>query len=453
MKLFVRDKSFYQQLAVITIPIALQNLINVGVSMADTMMVGALGETQLSGVSLANQLGFVLLLLSFGTGGGAGVLIAQFWGKREIQPIHMTITLMYRVMLAASLVFTVAAVFFPAAVMGVFSTDPGVIAEGAAFLRIVGAAYPLWSLTTVTLTMLRNVRSVNISVAVSLSAFVTNVFLNWVLIFGNLGAPALGVRGAAIATTVSRLVEFCIACTYLLFIEKNIRYKASAFFKGHVGKIAKSFADTAVPVALNELVWSLGAATIAVIIGRMGREFTAAQAIGNVLSQFVTIILFAMANASAVITGNTVGAGEYTKAKEYGITFLVLSAALGLASGGVVMVIKDLMLSMYSISDLARLYGDQVITIIAGITVFQSVNCTAIIGILRGGGSTRFALIVDAVFLWFVCIPLGFFTGLYLQWPVWAVYLILRIDEVLKVVACLPKIFRGNWINDLTVRH
>jgi putative MATE family efflux protein len=453
MKLFVRDKSFYRQLAVITIPIALQNLINVGVSMADTMMVGALGETQLSGVSLANQLGFVLLLLSFGTGGGAGVLIAQYWGKREVGPIHMAITLMYRVMLAASLLFTAAAVFFPQYVMGVFSTDAGVIAEGASYMRIVGAVFPIWSLTTVTLTMLRSVRAVNISVAVSLSAFVTNLFLNWVFIFGNLGAPALGVAGAAIATAISRLVEFCIACTYLLVFEKNIRYRAKSLFTGQVGKIAKSFADTAMPVALNELVWSLGAATIAVIIGRMGREFTAAQAIGNVLSQFVTIILFAMANASAVITGNTVGAGEYNKAKEYGVTFLVLSGALGLVSGGVVLLLKDFMLSMYSISELAHCYGGQVITIIAGITFFQSVNCTAIVGILRGGGATRFALVVDAIFLWLVSIPLGFFTGLYLGWPVWAVYIILRFDEVLKVLACLPKIFRGNWINDITVRH
>lgn len=449
MVFFVKDKAFYRQLAAITIPIALQNLINFGVSMADTVMLGMLGEIQLSAASIANQLGFIFMLFGFGAGSGAVVLIAQFWGKQDSASIHKSLTIMYRTIISAALIFTVLAVFFPREVVSVFTTDALVIDDAVKFLRIVGTSYIFAGVASTTMTALRAVRTVKISVVVYICSLIINVVLNWILIFGKLGAPALGVEGAAIATCVARFAEFAIAMIYLFFFENKIKYKINMFFAKKLG-ILRSFMANAAPVVLNELLWSLGVSAIAVVIGRMGREFVAANAICSVLSQLVSIIMFGVANAAAVIVGNTVGEGKYGLAKEYSNTFISLSFILGLISCGFVLLLKNPMISLYNISPLAQTYADQIMTIFSVLVVMTSVNCTVLVGVLRGGGDTRFVLLIDIVFMWLISIPLGFFTGLYLGWPVWAVYIVLKSDELLKLIAALIRVFRSKWINDIT---
>lgn len=451
MSLFVKDKKLYRQLVAIAIPVALQNLITFGVSLADTVMVGMLGEVQLSAVANANQLGFIFTLLSFGTGSGASVLIAQYWGKGDVASIRKVTTIMYRIILCASILFTALAVFFPRQIITVFTPDAAVIEEGVKFLRIVGLSYLFMGAASTTVTMLRSVGSVKISLAVYISSLAVNTFLNWVLIFGKLGAPALGVEGAAIATCVARVTEMIIISVYMLAFEKRICYQFKMFFAKKLG-LAQVFFKTGLPVVLNELFWGAGMAAIAVIIGNMGREFTAANAICTVLSQLVTIVLFGVANAAAVIVGNTVGSGNYETAKAYAHTIIVISFFLGIVSGAVVLLLKEPLLLFYKISPLAGAYARQIITIYAVVVSFVSMAGTLIIGVLRGGGDTRFALFLDVVFMWFFCIPAGFFAGLRLGWPVWAVYMILKSDELLKVLAALIRVWRGKWINDVTIR-
>lgn len=451
MNIFVKDKGFYYQLAAIAIPIALQNLINFGVSMADTVMLGMLGEVQLSAASIANQLGFIFMLFGFGTGSGAVVMVAQFWGKQDTGSIHKTITVMYRTMVAASLVFTVLAVVFPREVISVFTTDSLVISEAVTFLRIVGVSYLFSGIASTTVTVLRAVRTVKISIVVYVCSLVINIVLNWILIFGKLGAPALGTAGAAIATCIARLFEFLISIIFLFFFENKIKYKFEMLFAKKLG-ILRSFMENASPVVINELLWGTGMSVVAIVVGRMGREFVAANSICTVLYQLVSVVMFGVANASSVIIGNTVGEGKYERAKEYSYTVLVLSFILGLISGGFMLLLKNPMISLYNISPTAKIYADQIITIFSALTVFISVNCTALIGVLRGGGDTRFVLYADVVFMWFISIPLGFLTGLYLDWPVWAVYIVLKSDEVLKVIASVIRVLRGNWINDITTK-
>lgn len=449
LKIFVRDKAFYFQLSAIAIPIAMQNLINFGVSMADTVMLGMLGEVQLSAASIANQLGFIFLLFGFGVGSGAVVLVSQFWGKQDIGSIHKTLTVMYRAIILAALFFTVLAVFFSREVVSIFTSDKLVIADAAIFLRIVGISYIFAGIASTTISALRAVRTVNISVVVYLCSLIINVFLNWVLIFGKLGAPALGVVGAAIATCAARVAEFVIAMTFMFFFEKKIQYKFKMLFLKKLG-ILRNFMTNASPVVLNELLWGTGVSVVAIVIGRMGREFVAANAICSVLYQLVSVVLFGVANAAAVMTGNTIGEGKYERAKEYSRTFVVISFILGLISCGFVLLLKNPMISLYNISPLARTYANQIMTALSIVVIFISINCTVIVGILRGGGDTRFAFLIDVIFMWFISIPLGFFTGLHLGWPVWAVYIILKSDEALKVIASLIRVFASNWINDIT---
>jgi putative MATE family efflux protein len=450
MQILTRDKSFYRQILTIAVPVALQNLITFTVSMADTVMLGMLGETYLSAASLANQLGFIYMLLTFGIAGGSNVMIAQFWGKGDTDAIRKILTIMYRVLLVAGAFFTIIALFFSREVLSIFSTDAAVIAEGAKFLRWLSISYLFMGLSSTTVAILRSVGAVRISLVVYISSLAVNIFFNWLLIFGNLGAPRLEIEGAAIATCLARLVEFAIAFFYLLKKEKKIQYRLRYLFLRKIGML-REYLRHAGPVMINELLWGTGSATIAIIIGRMGTEFTAANSICGVVSQLVTIMIFGAANAAAVIIGNTVGAGHYEKAKVYGNTLIVISVGLGLFSCGIVHLLKAPMLALYNVSDTVLLYAGQIINVYSLIVIFQAVSAMSIVGVLRGGGDTRYALLMDLIFMWLISIPMGFLCGLGLGWAVPVVYFIIKCDEVFKVIFAFVRIMRGKWVKDVTM--
>jgi len=449
MQLIVRNQDFFKKLTAIAVPIALQNLISFGVNMADTVMVGRLGEEYLSGVALANQFNSVFMILIFGIASGSNVMVAQYWSKRDRASIHSVMTIMYRLVAVSVLVFSYLAIFQAELVMSAFTKDTAVIEQGAAYFRIIGYTYLPAGFVSATTIMLRAVGSVKIALVVSVSTLATNVFLNWVLIFGNMGAPAMGVRGAAIATLCARVLELIIVLVYYIKFEKKLCYKIRHLFIKKVG-LMRLYTKTAMPVVLNELIWAVGAALIAVCIGRMGRELTAANSICQVLGQLVTVFIFGVANASAVVVGNAVGAGEYEKAREYAKILGWLSVLLGVIAAGVVLLLKNPMISFYNISQEAQAYAHQIITVNAVIVFAQSFAAISLMGILRGGGDTRFVLLMDVLFMWVISIPLGFISGLLFEWPVVVVYAIIKSDEWLKSFFSLKRIISGKWINDIT---
>jgi putative MATE family efflux protein len=446
---FFKDKAFFRMFIRLLLPIAGQNLINVGISMADTIMVGRLGDVQLSSVALANQLGFIMQLFLFGLAGGSNILIAQYWGKRDVPSIHKVMTVMYRILAGAVLFFMALAVGFPREVMSIYSNIPEVIETGAGFLRIVGLGYILHAFGSSTLMVLRSVGVVKISLAVYLSSLFSNIFLNWVFIFGNLGAPAMGVEGAALATVLSRVLEITIILVFLSRYERQIRYRPVMLLAKGLG-ILRSFIRISLPVLINELFWSLGTSVIAIIVGRMGTEFTAAHSVCSVLAHLVSIAIFGAGNASAVIIGNTVGAGKYRLAKIRAFRLLILSVCLGVVAMGMTLVIKKPMLLLYNISDIAKIYAEQMMTAFAFVALFQSFSMVALVGILRGGGDSRFVAIVDVLSIWLVAIPLGFLSGHVWHLAVPAVYAMLKCDELVKTAVTLPRLLGGKWINDVT---
>jgi len=449
MQILVRDKSFYKMLFAIAIPVAGQNLINFAVSMADTVMVGMLGEVELSGVSNANQLGFVFMLLTFGLGSGSNVMISQYWGKGETEPIQRIMTMMYRILIAGSVLFMALALFFPRQVMLVFTPDEEVIAAGVSYLKIIGLSYLFSGIASASVIVFRSVGSVKIALTIYISSLVTNVVMNYLLIFGKYGFPALGVRGAAIATCIARVVEMLILIIYMNRFEQKIRYRLRSFFAQKL-EIIRPFMRNAFPVIFNEILWGSGSAMIAVIIGQMGRQFTAANSICTVLSQLVMIAMYGIGNAGAVIVGNNVGAGKYDTVRQYTKTFFALALGLGVIGSGFVLLLKGPLLSLYNISDTAKMYANQIMTIYSVVVIFQALAMIMLIGVLRGGGDTRFVLFADVVFMWLICIPLGALFGLKLGWPVWAVYCVIKSDEALKTVVAIFRIKTDKWINDIT---
>lgn len=447
--IITRDKRFYRLLFSIALPIAVQNLITFMVSMVDTLMVGALGEIQLSAVSIANNLFFVLTILMFGLAGGSNIMISQYWGKGNVKTIHKILAIMYRVCLLITGIFIFIAVFLPKYFMGIFTTDKAVIEFGASYLRIVCIGYLFYSITNCTIMMLRSVKTVSISIIVYTASLVVNSILNWILIFGNLGAPELGIRGAAIATVCARITEFSIVLVFMFIYERKIGLKLEHLLKLDK-EILKDYVGLCTPVLCNELLWAIGASMISVIVGRMGTEVVAANSINGVAHQFVTVFIFGMSNATAVIIGNTIGEGKKEKAKEYAYSIGVFSVVMGCISGLMILLIKPFVVNFYNVSYSTKLIAMEIMTVTSGIIVFQSLASNFMMGVLRGGGDAKFVLINDLIFMWLVAIPGGFFVAFVLELPVALEFLVIKCDEILKSLTSVYRVISGKWVNDVT---
>lgn len=447
--IITRDKRFYRLLFSIALPIAVQNLITFMVSMVDTLMVGALGEIQLSAVSIANNLFFVLTILMFGLAGGSNIMISQYWGKGNVKTIHKILAIMYRVCLLITGIFIFIALFLPKYFMGIFTTDKAVIDFGASYLRIVCIGYLFYSITNCTIMMLRSVKTVSISIIVYTASLVVNSILNWIFIFGNLGAPELGIRGAAIATVCARITEFSIVLVFMFIYERKIGLKIEHLLKLDK-EILKDYVGLCTPVLCNELLWAIGASMISVIVGRMGTEVVAANSINGVAHQFVTVFIFGMSNATAVIIGNTIGEGKKEKAKEYAYSIGIFSVVMGCISGLMILLIKPFVVNFYNVSYSTKLIAMEIMTVTSGIIVFQSLASNFMMGVLRGGGDAKFVLINDLIFMWLVAIPCGFFVAFVLELPVALVFLVIKCDEILKSLTSVYRVISGKWVNDVT---
>lgn len=446
---FFKDKEFFHQFRLIALPVAAQNFINFATSMADTLMIGQLGEVQLAAVNQANQLGFILNLFVFGLGSGSNVMIAQYWGKRDVVSIRKVMTLMYRILFAVVILFTFLALCFPYQVMSIFSNSPQVVESGTAFLRIVGLGYFFNCFATATIIVLRSVNTVRISLVVYLTSLFINVFLNWVLIFGHLGFPATGIMGGAIATVIARASELIIVVIFLFRYETNIVYELKMLLEKKNG-LLKDYMEHAAPVIVNELLWGMGTAAITAIIGWMSTEFNAAYTICSVMAQLLSVAFNGAGSATAVIVGNTVGAGQYQLARKRANKLLIIGIALGGITSILVLLLRGPILSLYNMSPLTMTYAHQIMGIVAIMSPLSAISMVTIVGILRGGGDSRFAAIADVVPLWAVAIPLGYLAGHVWGWAVPLVYVMLRSDLIIKTFMTLTRILRGGWVKDVT---
>ena len=335
--------------------------------------------------------------------------------------------------------------------MGIFTPDPETIALGASYLRIVGWSYPLYALANAAIMMLRSVGTVNISVIVYLVSLIVNTCVNYVLIFGHFGAPRMEIRGAAVGTALSRCFEFGITMVFLLSKEKKIRFSLKDLLPNNRDLYRKYIAQS-VPVIGNEAMWGIGASMVAVVIGRMGTNFVAANSIYTVLNQLVTVLIFGVGNAALTIVGNTIGTGNYELAKQRALTLYILGAGIGILAGGLTLGLGPVLIRFYqNLTPETVEILEKIILVGAVIVFFQALAVVGMVGVLRAGGDSRFVFICEASFLWGVAVPLGFLTGLVLGWPAPVVFFILKSDEVLKTMVSTVRILRFRWLRDITV--
>lgn len=447
--LLVQDKNFYKQILKIALPIALQNMLTFAVSMMDTIMVGSLGETAISASSLANQLTFMLSVIMFGVSGGANVLISQYWGKKDTGAIHKVLAIMYRVTLALVVVFSAVALFMPESFLKIFTTDQQVIAQGVGYLKIVMWSFFFYAVTNATLGMLRSVRAVKIAIVVYTVSLLVNTFFNWIFIFGKLGAPAMGVRGAALGTVIARIVEFVIVAVYMFKVDDKIKLTLKSLLPTDK-MMVKDYAVNSLPVVCNEMLWGIGASIVSIVVARMGTEVVAANSICNVAMQLVSVMIFGISASAQVIVGNTIGAQDYEKLHQVRVTLQIFGIAIGVVAAVMMLAMRPIMAVLYNVSDLTKVYTGQLMTVTAFLMLFRGAENVNMMGILRGGGDARFVLFADLIFMWTLAIPLGFFAAFKLHWPVAAVFIVLKIDEILKTFLSFWRLRNNNWVRNVT---
>ncbi len=443
--LFVRDKGFYKTVAMLALPIVAQNMITMGVNIMDTVMLGHYGELQLSGSSLANEFIQIFHILCMGMGGGAAVLTAQFWGKKDYLSIRKTVALMMRVCLSLVALFTLLTIFFPAQIMRVYTNEAEVIEKGVIYLTWSLPQYFLLG-TSLTLTLiLRSMRKVMVPLITSIISFFVNIGCNYVFIFGKLGFPEMQIAGAALGTVCARVVETLIIGGYFLLAERDIKLKITDLFMSCRDVTARYF-KYSIPVVLSDSLLAFGNSTVAIIIGHIGNEFVAANAIIQTIVRLSTVFTQGLGQAAGTLTGNTLGQGDTDKTYRQAVTMVTLSALIGVCAGGIILLLSPWIISYYKITDVTKSVATTLMYAVSIMVIFQSMQGVLTKGVLRGGGDTRFCMIADAGFLWTASIPLGALCGLVWGLPPFYVYIALKIDWVLKVILCLYRLKSKMWM-------
>ena len=448
MQLFVRDKQFYKMLVSLALPIAMQQLITVGVNMADNIMLGQLGEAPMSGATLANNLISIFQIMCMGLGMGASVLVSRFFGMEDKEGMKKAVSIMFRLLFMVATVFSLVTAFFPAEIMWLFSKDEEVSRLGTGYLLISIPCYYLNGYAVTSSLVLRSVGKAHVPLISSCCSFFVNIFCNYVFIFGKFGAPAMGVNGAALGTLLARVVEFTVIIGFLFFFDKNIHLRIPDLFKP-VGDLIPEYVRISIPVLVSDTLLGLGNSAVAIVMGHIGAAFVAANSITTVVMMLATVVIQGISQASCTITGITLGKGEVEKAGQQGYTF----AALGFIIGGIgcliILAISRLVVGAYKIEPETRTLALDLMHAVAFVIWFQAANSILTKGTLRGGGDTKFLMVADIIFLWVCSIPLGALAGLVLQLPGFWIYMMLKIDQFIKCFVCILRLRSGKWIKKI----
>ncbi len=441
-------KNFIALLFKLALPITLQNFLSSSMTFMDTLMIGQLNETAIAAVGIANQFVFIFIIIQFGIHGGVAIFTAQYWGKKDLANIKKLGGIGLIAGLTLGSLFTFLAMVTPDAVMGLFTRDPEVISLGSTYLWIVGLSF---GISVFTLSYMNNLRSMEIvkpPMYASLIAVVLNLILNYILIFGHLGFPAMGVKGAAIATCISRFVEG-FALMGMVYWKK---YPIAATLSEMVdfdAAFLKKVLTTCWPVFLNELVWVTGISLYNVVYARIGTQSIAAVNIVASIENFMMIPFFGMFFAGSIIIGNSIGAGKPDEAYSYGKLLLMVQFSMALIAGGIMILSREMILSLYNISDIAYMNAYHLMLVSGLALCFKITNFTNVVSVLRGGGDTRFGFLLDLTGVWCIGVPMAFFAAFILNLPVYWVMALVMTEEVYKLALGIPRFLSRKWIRNL----
>lgn len=442
------SKQFYSDILVLLLPIVFQNLINVGVTMTDVVMLGNVNETSLAACSLAGQIQFIMMLVFSGLTAGASVLTAQYWGKKDTRTIEKVMAITMRFSLCIGLFFALLAIFTPEMLIRIYSPENIIIREGSQYLRIVGLSYLFMSVTNIYLYIMRSVEQVLVATIIYSISLLFNIGADWILIFGLFGLSPMGIRGAAMGTLLSRLLELILVFIYARFFNHVIHFRLSDMILSSP-LLLKDFLKYSTPTVLNEIVCGVGLSANAAILGHLGSAAVAANSVAQMCRQLATIVAFGIANVAGVMIGKKIGASEYRLTREYARKFIKLSLLTGGAAAFILVLIRPVIVHSMKLSSLAGHYLSFMFFVVAYFSIAKSFNST-MVSTFRAGGDTKTGLVMDITMMWGGSILLGFLAAFVFRLDVRIVYVFLLSDEILKVPISVWRYRSGKWLNNVT---
>lgn len=445
-----KDRHFYNNFFALWKMLVLNNIIILSVNLADNIMLGMYSEPALSGAAACNQIQFIFQQIILGLSNAVVVLGSQYWGQKRTDPIKK---LSYAPVIIGTLfaaVLFVLAALIPVHVVGVFTDSPEIIEKGVEYLSIIKYTYPIFALTNILLAVLRSVESVKIGFRVSIITLFFNIFLNYVLIFGKMGFPRLGVKGAAIATLVSRAAELTFVVVHISFFEKNIRWRRNDF-NSMDWVLFKTYAKTSVPFVVTDGLFGVSTALQTVILGHMADAAISANSVSTTLYQVLKVAAVGSASAASIIIGRTIGEGKSKeKIKEYSKTLQFIFLCIGIATGILLFVLRIPIVSVYNISNEAKNLANGFLLVLCVAGVGMAYQMPVNTGIVRGGGDSKFVLKLDIISIWGIVLPVSFAAAFLWNWHPVAVIACLNADQVFKCLPAAIKVNRYNWIKKLT---
>ena len=449
MSFLVRERGFYKWFFSLAGAIAAQGLITFTVNFADNIMIGSYSQSAMSGIALANQIQFLLQMISVGIATGVVVLAAQYWGKGQTEPIKRIIGMGMKFAAVAGLIFAVGTHFFPAQVLSVLTNDAEIIAQGVEYLKYISFTYFVFIISNTLILTFRSVETTRIAPITALSSLLVNVFLNYALIFGHFGFPEMGARGAGLATLIARLTELLIVIIYVRFADKKLKIRFSQWLKRD-WYYFKDYIRISLPVVISSSLWGVGQLAQTAILGHVSGAAIAANSIAAAMFQIASILYQASGGASSVVIGKTIGAGNTDKIRGYSKTLQFIFLVLGILSCVLILTLRSFMIDVYTLTPEARELTRTFMLVLAITAIGTSYEFPVVAGIVQSGGDTRYGMIVDTIFTFGFTIPLAALSAFVFGWPPAVTFICLKLDQIIK---CLPngiKVNRYNWIRVLT---
>lgn len=457
--MFTKDKAFYKNFFSLLAMLALQNMIVLSVNLIDNIMIGSYSEAALSGVTAVNQIQFVFQQILMGAGDALIVMGSQYWGQRRTEPIKKLANGALILGCGFGILLFIAASLFPHTLVWLFTDNTDYINEGCAYINIIRFTYLLFPISSILLSMLRSVETVRIAFYSSVVSLVVNGSVNYALIYGNFGMPELGVTGAAIGTLIARALELVIVAVYVLRFDKKIGTKLRDFFTFDK-RLVIDYLKTSRAFIVVAALFGLSTALQTVILGHMdigaqasgeaAGSVIAANSISSTLYMMLKVAAVGAASAASIIIGKTIGQNNINKVKEYAKTLQFIFIAIGLLTSVVLYIIRTPILNLYDISEATRSYAESFILVLCVTCIGTSYEMPVLVGIVRGGGDSRFVLINDLISIWGIVLPLSFLAAFVFNWPPVAVVFCLNADQLFKCGAAAVKVNKFNWIKKLT---
>jgi len=457
-------KDFWKRYFILLITIAMQNVIVYGVNLLDNIMLGRYpdNELSLSAVALVNQIQFLLQMILGGVSDGTVVMSSRFWGEKNIAEIKKTAsTALFFGMLFSGILF-VFAFFTPEALLGILTDKVPFIQKGVEYIRIVSFSYFFFAVTQVLLGMLRSVETAFVGFVSSAASLFVNLILNYTLIFGHFGAPELGAAGAAIATLASRAAETLIVLVYLAFFDKKLNLKFRELL--HTSReIFMKFLRVSMPVVLSGGSWGIAMGMQTAILGRLEDSVVSSNSIATTVFSIMSVFIYGSATAASVMIGKKIGqsalpdengvclsdAQRTDIIKHYARRMQLVFLALGLSTGIMLFILKDVIIGFYNISEETRMLALQFMTVLSVTVVGSAYQMPCLTGIVRGGGDTRFVLFNDIIFMWGIVLPSSFLAAFVLELPAVMIFICLKADQILKCFVAVVKVNRFRWIRKI----